>query len=283
MIWRHGTQLRHLEALDCEEEEDGDAVIDLFGRTTLEPLPVLEHLTICSTVDERWYYPRQIFELLRLAPNLVECVLDNIHYSIRELADDKMVHVSVRRLTFGERKDLGRDDCDDAMLNYLSLPALEVLSLPMRTVVGDDLRRFIERSAPPLQELAMGWTYHETDSVHLHKCLHLIPSLTRFQMWRPETPIVVELFAALADSPSLLPNLRRLTVHTLSIMHSLPDSFWRAVVHMVSARRVQLHLEAFLEAPPSDVLAALQELVNDGVEIHLIGLGNHDFMSDRSL
>ncbi|KAF7361505.1 F-box domain-containing protein [Mycena sanguinolenta] len=281
VIWGYGTQLRHLEALDCKDEDEEDVDIDLFGRTTVEPLPVLEHLMIRSTFDDRWYYPYQIFELLRLSPNLAECVLDNIHYPNRELADEKMVHVSLRRLTFGERKDLVRDDCDDAMLNYLTLPALEVLSLPMRTVVSADLLRFIERSAPPLQELVMGWQYPEKDIIHLHECLHLIPSLARFQMWGPEIPIVADLFAALADSPSLLPNLRRLIIHTFTLYTDfIPDSFWRTLLRMVSTRHVQLHLGFFREAPPPDIFAALQELVNDDVEIHLINGENRDIIWD---
>ncbi|KAJ7208428.1 hypothetical protein B0H12DRAFT_1242994 [Mycena haematopus] len=90
-------------------------------------LPLPEALSLHQHLSR---FADEILKLLRLAPNLVEC--------------EQLVLASLRRLTIGELSNY-----DGVILNYLSLPALKVLSLPMPE---NDLLGFLKRSAPPLQE-----------------------------------------------------------------------------------------------------------------------------------
>ncbi|KAJ7827994.1 hypothetical protein B0H13DRAFT_2118473 [Mycena leptocephala] len=109
IIWRHG-QLKHLE-ICCgegdEEDDNEDAnVIDLFGGMSPGPLPFLETLTIRDLDDiDREYSGLQILKLLRLAPNLVECILDSIHpvydIGVARATTEKLVLPALRRLIFG--------------------------------------------------------------------------------------------------------------------------------------------------------------------------------------
>ncbi|KAJ7208441.1 hypothetical protein B0H12DRAFT_1330165 [Mycena haematopus] len=272
VIWRYGTQFKRLEISDYDNGDD-DREIPFFSSTTAELL-LLQHLEIRSS--GRGYFTGEILRLLRLAPNLVECVLEincPLHDSDLNV---KLVLASLRRLTFGKRNESWHDD---VFLQHLSLPALKVLSLPMQTISGSHLLRFLERSAPPLQELAMDWEYQAFTSINLHECLHLIPSLARFEMWRPDALIVADLFVILVDSPSLLPNLHHLTIHMRWNSTGISDPSWRTLLRAVSTRRIQFHVVGdCIEEPPADVLAALRELVDDRVEIHIIGQGRHDFI-----
>ncbi|KAJ7242401.1 hypothetical protein B0H12DRAFT_851599 [Mycena haematopus] len=259
---RNSGQLRPSRRIGVRERE-----INLFNCTTPESLPLLECLKISCVIHERRYFDNEILKLLRLAPNIVECVLARspLHVSVPE----RPVTLSLRRLTFGDWHQW--NDCDDCdtILNRLSLPALEMLSLPMHSISGSDLLRFMERLRPPLQELVMGRGYRAMLWTDLHEYLHLIPSLARFEMWRLNAQIVADLSAALLDFPSLLPNLRSLTIHTGSGIRS-SESSWRMLVRAVSTRRIQFHLVGQLsQALPADVLAAFEELVGDGVEIHI--------------
>ncbi|KAJ7266364.1 hypothetical protein B0H12DRAFT_1230153 [Mycena haematopus] len=267
VIWRQAARLKRLEISD-DDQYDGRG-IDVFRSTIPRPLPLLEHLTIRFYIERRGFAD-QIFELLRLAPNLVECVFNCVplHGSV---TGENPVLPSLRRLTFGDW-EYDRDGFDDVILKFLSLPALEALSLPMYSVSAGDLLSFMKRSTPPLQELVMGYQHHPTpNSIELHECFHLIPSLARFEMWRPDTQSVEHLSAALADSPSLLPNLRSLTIHTASYIR-ISSSAWRTLVRAVSTRRIQFHLVGHpSRAPPADVLDAFRELVGDGVEISITG------------
>ncbi|KAF7361516.1 hypothetical protein MSAN_01185200 [Mycena sanguinolenta] len=281
VIWRHGAWLKHLElsfdnwADDDEDAEYGSIPFDIFGNTTPEPLLLLETLTICGLPPghpthgqllRELFYPSRILKPLCLAPNIVECIFDNVPVvdSFHETPDSEGLLIpTLRRLRF---ESLGiAPQADVEILNYLSLPALEVLSVPMRVVSSGDLVRFLKRSAPPLRQLVLGMVWGH-DPSELHQCLCLVPTLERFEMWW-NTQIMDQLLAALTASPSLLPNLCNLTVHTGI---DIPDSAWWALVHTVSINRIHLHLlgERY-PAPPADVLAASRELVDAGAEINM--------------
>ncbi|KAJ7860518.1 hypothetical protein B0H13DRAFT_2073788 [Mycena leptocephala] len=279
IIWRHG-QLKHLEICcgEGDEEDDEDAnVIDLFGGMSPGPLPFLETLTIRDLDDiDREYSGLQILKLLRLAPNLVECILDSIH----PVYDIELVLLALRRLIFGGSVD--NPNSDDCILTWLSLPALETLSLWV-DFSGDDLFDFLKRSSPPLQELFMGGGAAENVASRLRESLHLLPTLTLFYVWRPGSDFTAELFIALADS-SLLPNLHTLTI---DLYHSdIFDSSCMTFLRALSARRTKLQtvrvtlaVGAPLSLEPADVLAAFRELVADGMQVH-IGTEKDNFITD---
>ncbi|KAJ7915573.1 hypothetical protein B0H13DRAFT_2324140 [Mycena leptocephala] len=99
---------------------------------------------------------------------------------------------------------------------------------------------------------------------------------------------MTELFAALADSPSLLPNLIGLTVRVRAYSTStiFPLSSWKMLLRALSARRTQLQLvhvelvHTFSSSlkPAADILTALRELAADGMKVY-IGAEGHNFVS----
>jgi hypothetical protein len=288
IIWRHG-QLKHFEICWSEGDEEDDNedinVIDLFGGMSPGPLPFLETLTIRDLDDnDREYSGLQILKLLRLAPNLIECILDRIHpvydIEVATATTEKLVLPALRRLIFGGSVD--NPNSDDYILTWLSLPALETLSLWV-DFSGDDLFDFLERSSPPLQELFMGGGAAENVAPRLRESLHLVPTLTLFYVWRPGSDFTAELFTALADS-SLLPNLHTLTI---DLYHSdIFDSSCMTFLRALSARRTQLQIVRVTLAAgppaslkPADVLAAFRELVADGMQVH-IGTEKYNFITD---
>jgi hypothetical protein len=292
-IWSHGQQLKRLEI--CEEEGDGvgsdegqldTEIINLFGGMhSPGPLPLLETLVVRGEPDSnmREYSGPQLLELLRQAPNLVECIFRRVQPvdGLEPLTgpDEVLVLPTLRRLYLGERFIDTDADCDSGVLEHLSLPMLETLSLSLTISSGRDFLSFLKRSSPPLQELTIGLS--SLRSVLLHECFRLVPTLARFKLWIDTRGhhLAIELFNALADSPSLLPNLHSLVLQGFPLIQ---DSSWTTVLRALSARRTQIRVVQLvsyrLEAnstmsaswPPTDILVAFRELVKaHGMQISL--------------
>jgi hypothetical protein len=87
----------------------------------------------------------------------------------------------------------------------------------------------------------------------------------------------VDLFAALADIPSLLPNLHTPAIRfmTSSLRASfcdapiVSDSSWRTLLRVLSTRRLVLHIFPATESLPLDDIAAFRELAAGGLQIHI--------------
>ncbi|KAF8176589.1 hypothetical protein K438DRAFT_1770407 [Mycena galopus ATCC 62051] len=225
----------------------------------------LKRLEICDNMPKELLHDWDFLQLLRLAPNLVECVFARLETVDGLYVPSKtLVLPTLRRLFFGE-SDHSRPgpESDDETLNVLTLPALENLSLAMR-ISGNDLFSFFQRSAPPLRELVVGLMI-EPRNAGLHKSLRLIPTLTRLEMWSPNPQFLADLFPALASSPSLLPNLLSLILYVNMWQAGvISDSSWSAL----STRRFRLHVIDVSEPPPS-ILAGFRDLVLEGVEVHI--------------
>ncbi|KAF7328821.1 F-box domain-containing protein [Mycena venus] len=272
IVWRHGRLLNHLE-IDPDGFSDYTR-INLFGDVTPGPLPLLETLTIRNsnwdTAPE--FSGPQVLELLRLTPNLDECILDGIH-PVCDLEAIAEVHAipNLRRLMFGAH---GRcPDSDDDLLRYLTLPALQTLHLSMRYGSADDLFSFLQRSSPPLQDLVIGEAWGPIDLVRLHECLTLMPSLTRFELWGGSHVFVPDFLSALTDSTLLL-NLRSLILHLDA--HNITDSFWMTLLRALSARRTQLQMVNIgltdlkpSRKPAGSLLDEFRGLVADGMQINI--------------
>ncbi|KAJ7302104.1 hypothetical protein DFH08DRAFT_906060 [Mycena albidolilacea] len=275
VIWKYGERLKHLEI--CEKEihyegnysgEDSNAEIDLFGDMTPGPLSLLETLTIRTEKGNRVPFSSvKILKLLRLAPNLVECtfhmrLIDNFRRR------KPVVHSGLRRLLI---RGCARDG---HILDCLSLPALETLSVQMEDIssglTDSGLLYFLKRSAPPLQELNITLhSHYYGNEPYILQSLRLIPTLTRFGMCFPKSELLAAVFAALADSHSLLPNLRTLIIH----LSNISESAWRQALRAASTRR-SIHFDIYPSRranPPEDVLAGFRELVADGVLIEVTG------------
>ncbi|KAJ7360801.1 hypothetical protein DFH08DRAFT_931128 [Mycena albidolilacea] len=263
VIWRHGQQLRHLEI--CEAEKGGEdtdqnaanGLMELWGATTSPgPLPWVVTLTIRDSMHRASEFSRispfHIFELLRLAPNLVECLSCETDTVFAVGADQKLVLPNLRRLMFGEQ---GRcPSSDHNILDGLSLPGLEAL----RTTVNSAV----------LRELVLG---HESDFLPLAECLRLAPDLKQFELWETYGSLAEELFGALTESASLLPQLSILIINlTDDEDPEISDSFWNAALAaLVARRRLTVPIVTDSEMPTPDIIAAFRELVTDGMQVHI--------------
>ncbi|KAJ7457909.1 hypothetical protein B0H11DRAFT_2319466 [Mycena galericulata] len=282
IIWRHGQQLKHLEV--CYEKEDDDIdieEIDILECTNPGPLPLLETLIIRRSSDlDMDEYPAycgsQILQILRMAPSLVECVFVCAYlvwYAVDDV-QETLVLPTLRRLMFGTDGEF--PDSNDDILTRLSIPRLEALSLSMHPISFADVLSFLKRSSPPLQQLVLLDGVDPDELNQLVECLRLVPSLTHFDLWWSMSR-VDDIFAALAESPPhLLPNLRSLIFRLYE--HGTPSESWETLLRALTARRTQLqsvHIKyvgvsaEYFKKPAPNILAALEELIADGMEIYI--------------
>ncbi|KAJ7915620.1 hypothetical protein B0H13DRAFT_2324182 [Mycena leptocephala] len=261
-IWRRSQQLKHLDIWGT--------CIDLVGRTSLWSLPLLETLTIHVGLGPH------TLELIRRAPNLIECIFDKVYHNFDGIETaETLVLPALRRLFFGERD--GLPESNDHILNCLSLPGLETLHVSLFRISADDLFSFLKRSSPPLLELVLGCQHEPKISTRLHECFRLVPTLTDLVVWWPEIPFVTKLFAVLAEFESGSPTLPVLHTLIIYIRVHIPDSSWATLLCALSARRTQLKIVEMrlspgsptLVRPGADVLAAFKKLVSDGMEIYM--------------
>ncbi|KAJ7896404.1 hypothetical protein B0H14DRAFT_501222 [Mycena olivaceomarginata] len=271
IVWSHAQQLKHLEVSDMDSDDDDvdRMTIPLWKDTIPGPLPSLETLTIHGVYGAQ-LSPRHILDLLRLAPNLIECTLEP---DVGVDVDEILVLPKLHRLMFGE---CGTSPLFDfRFLEHLSLPGLETL---FADAILGSLLSFLQRSSPPLRELVLG---NEFNMPLLAECLHLVPDLRRFEMWDSLCSLVEDFFAALVQCPSLLPQLRTLVfrINEDQMVDDLPISLWTVALHALTARRTHLqvfHLEAPIGLvssiiPAAEISAALGELAADGMKICISG------------
>ncbi|KAF8198197.1 hypothetical protein K438DRAFT_701920 [Mycena galopus ATCC 62051] len=242
------------------------------GFRGLVELPCLEKLVIRVEPDDRGYYRAfslaETMVLVRLAPNLVECI-----FHVRCFNHDTMDMVvlpHLRFLSWGD-SDIRDMNGDDGVLKCLSLPALDTLCLSFIHLSTANFSAFLRRSSPPLRTLLLGAECSYFSFVSLAECLRLVPSLTHLELHVGEQmSFMGDLVSALADSTSsFLPNLSTLKIeHDCSSIEFLGQELLRAL----SARRVQL-LCAHLRNPEShlrpgpDVCSGLRELAESGMDV----------------
>ncbi|KAF7361460.1 hypothetical protein MSAN_01179100 [Mycena sanguinolenta] len=259
IIWRHGQQLKHLELLERASEDGGDTIENMVPG----PLPSLETLTMRGGT----FCIDYTLELLQLAPNLIEYLV----YTTELLFNapvEKVVHPNLRRLIVGApgRYPRGRQE----LLQYLSLPRLEALSIGM---THGALLGFLQESSPPLLELTLGDVFH-TKFDELVECLRLVPDLERLEMWYARCLTVEELMTALAGSPPLLPHIKALSFH----LAGYEEIEWPTLARTLAALRTQLRLQSFhlvglhrapsaAKMPTPVIIAAFRELAADGMEV----------------
>ncbi|KAF7328799.1 hypothetical protein MVEN_02508800 [Mycena venus] len=233
LVWRHRQQLKHLKIRGHDTYYN-----NIFGGVTPGPLPSLETLKIRGSMNDVEFYGAQVFDLLCLAPNLVESVFDCMGFAsfVDPAWVEKLVLPNLRRMMFRTSEEYSTSD--DDLLTCLTLPALETLSLPMLRASTTDLFAFLERSSPPLRELIIS-ERADVDFLQLVECFRLIPTLTQIGFWNREFRLVPDFLDALHDS-SLLPNLRRLTLHLSASRTS--DSLWETLLSSLSTLRVRSQL-----------------------------------------
>ncbi|KAJ6500835.1 hypothetical protein C8R45DRAFT_82040 [Mycena sanguinolenta] len=298
-VWGFAERLGHLEICvgndspfddyddDADSVTEDEWVEDVFGGRTLGSLPLLKTLSVNSFTPTEFFGLPQIMQLLRSASNMTEFKSKYEIFRSSGATIPNVVHPTLRSLTVERSPHTVRlETVAPQMLTRLSLPGLEVLTIPMSAIYVRELLSFLERSAPPLCQLVMAADAQDPPTSEvLHQCLRLIPSLPHFEIQWPDqvAHIVPDLIAALADSSSslLLPNLQSLTIDVLAGTMHISQPFWRALLRAVSSRRFQLRLVGpHFRIPSADIMQAFKELDDDGVEVY-VGNKDHNFVGDR--
>ncbi|KAJ7871233.1 hypothetical protein B0H14DRAFT_3570983 [Mycena olivaceomarginata] len=210
-----------------------------------------------------------IFKLLRLTPNLVECLFCGTDIVLTVGTNQKLVLPNPRHPTPREQGRCPSLDCN--ILDSLSLPGLGALSTIVNTGY---LLSFLKQLSPALRELVLGQEY---DFLPLAEYLHFAPDLKQFELWETYCSLVEELFGVLAGSASLLPQLSILIINlTDDEDPEISYSFWNAALGALVARHTQLlffHLTIPIltdsDMPAPDIIAAFRELVADGMQVHI--------------
>ncbi|KAJ6523347.1 hypothetical protein B0H19DRAFT_1201903 [Mycena capillaripes] len=267
ILGQYAQQLRHLK-IGGEKSQIG------FGSMPQE-FSQLETLTIGNPNANEWKCTdvAQIMELLRRAPNLLEC---NLHGSFANSdydAPEKLVLPRLVSLEFGDVEG-------DSILTHLSLPTLQTFSVPFARIPSDTLILFLKRSSPPLQKLVIG----RGDNIlgmsftlaELKAWLELFPSVTRLELYLScaQQHLIEAFLSSLADSPShFLPNLRSLKIQYPSPLST--SEYW-AVYRVLSRRPAQLACIEINCASSKNGASSrtaqvdrLQQLVADGMNIYI--------------
>ncbi|KAF7333503.1 hypothetical protein MVEN_02366500 [Mycena venus] len=135
-----------------------DRNLDGFALEGLGPFARLQTLKVSAALNEDYEFEAFSFPklvgLLRLAPNLMECILENVHVNVYT-PEEKVILPHLRSFKFGDSDSINRHNMgDDDILHYLSLPALDTLTLPVDTISSEDLTLFLKRSSPPASKVA---------------------------------------------------------------------------------------------------------------------------------
>jgi hypothetical protein len=283
-VWRQVPRIAHLELRDEKRTGPGSIHPVLLwepGTASPRPLAALETLAIWGTdTDPRTqhrpcrFVGEQLHELLRLAPNLVECVFHDVEVRFGPWVEKVVVLPKLRHLVF-EGTVRGYPRYSRHVLAHLTLPALETL---VGNAEGDELLCLLTRSAPPLRDLV---ATKPRDLPLFVRCLRLIPGLSRLELWGIRSPIAEDLFEVLAHSGTpLLPRLSTLIIR-LSAEYDLSEthtSFWPAALRALSSRRTTLRIfEVRLRnrlrpewRPAPELVNGFRELMKGEMQVRIV-------------
>ncbi|KAK6978124.1 hypothetical protein R3P38DRAFT_3376840 [Favolaschia claudopus] len=289
-IWERAQQLKHLEIWLGEEPADGAPHVALWTRRAAPPGPFLSMETFKMS-DRHWAGSSHgwcvslthVVQLLRLSPNLIECVFDSQYTNYGGVLKDgeKILLPNVRRLDFGNNQS---PHCNDEIIQHLSLPKLEFLSIPLQEADGHTILSFLTTQSPPLKELILGDGRTVLSADILLECLRAAPELELFDAWlTPRT--ATSLFIALSKHASLVCRLATLVIHCPPAAAWDVDRYqplWNAtLLDVTTARHKQLKVFRIRlswggpsdeNLPDANTIAALRTFADAGMQIHITGI-----------
>ncbi|KAJ7165883.1 hypothetical protein C8R46DRAFT_1096476 [Mycena filopes] len=175
-------------------------------------------------------------------------------------------HLRLRHLHFGIPDD--PDSASSAcILQLMTMPALETLSIPWLDISPVTVVDFLIRSSAPLRKLAMAlhsyrgqWTAETIDGL-----LRALPCLTHLDL----QDLPANIFEPIAiRSLSQLPSLCSLTVHYYAPTRSEYEDILRVLRTRPKIQSLRIIFSGGLQPDP-DILVALRELVAGGMEIYV--------------
>ncbi|KAK7000362.1 hypothetical protein R3P38DRAFT_3058106 [Favolaschia claudopus] len=232
-----------------------------------------------------------LLDVLRAAPYISHCMIYNMLFREETEHWEEFPLLTIASLEQFELQDplrfmsLQVTRSSAAILRYLTLPALKHITLTDFDITHDELVAFFSRSSAPLRSLDISmqtiW-----DDLHVDQLLRLMPSLTALHLYAVYNSN--SRFQAFVDILGtelvVLPDLRVLRLSADSD-HSTPIDY-EGLIRMLNIRRTSCatRLECFelyfatdfaplgfdLPLLSSGVKSALQQLVTDGLEVHVI-------------
>ncbi|KAJ7608216.1 hypothetical protein FB45DRAFT_1067587 [Roridomyces roridus] len=217
----------------------------------------LRHLTIDASEDESAGPSAALISLLRGAPNLVECHLNDVFYVWHDHSLDgleSITHSSLQHLLFGKRQDGFKcTTASPVALSRLKLPSLGTLLV----FFTDD------------------HTYTETDLLtfltHSGRGCLVSNTLTELEILHPRN-LAQSLFEALDGNVDLLPHLQRLHIRGYLVGYHLPEP--QHIFNALNTRRDSLksfticvvdEQEAFF----GSVATLLRPFADEGVDVYI--------------
>ncbi|KAJ7655829.1 hypothetical protein DFH06DRAFT_1473989 [Mycena polygramma] len=272
LVWEHAAQLRSIEISYIQNPH-------VWTPAALGPFPFLEALTL-GYMDESTDNGRQILEMLRHTPKLVELTFDWVEAAENDQTPtEKLVLPSLRCLEFGDENEVNLEGSADLLVHF-TLPALETLVLATVSLVH--VHSFLLQSSPPLRKLLfLGLDNDEITFAQLDECLQLVPLLTHLEFRDANTDLIDDFFDALAQgSSTLLPDLRVLKIdHCSYDMENFVPPAYAGLLRLLSIRRSQIRrFELILHAdgissyhggPEAHLRSAFRQLVAGGMDIFI--------------
>ncbi|KAJ7457198.1 hypothetical protein B0H11DRAFT_2286956 [Mycena galericulata] len=232
----------------------------------------LRSLTIGSrTLDHLRLRADEIVGILRSAPNLTECIFDQI--SCVPTSGDSLDGLQPLILARLQYLNIGRyrnprperpHPKPDAILKYLTLPGLKSLNIS-RIPDTQILRELMERSSPPLQKLVLCF-----GELPQRECFQTLAGLTHLELGSGGGQFLANL--SVHSPQHFLPHLASFAIRNVVPTATLYDVLLAAL----TARR-QTELQAVditwkdetEEDIPEHIAMAVQEFVDGGMSIQI--------------
>ncbi|KAJ7275110.1 hypothetical protein C8J57DRAFT_1714809 [Mycena rebaudengoi] len=267
-LCQHADQVYKLELLGFPTRRD-----DLLPLASFSGLKALTlDVQVYDSGEAGSFRVASLLAMLRDAPGIVVCILDNLYMDDDDDPHQKepLVLPSLQYLALGGGSS---NYCSAFMVEYLSLPALRNLVISALDIDMTHLISFFTRSESPLRSLSINsrdipWNPHE--AAQLFGLMPTLADLSLIELAISDVTTVLEL---LSYSPQrfLLPQLRGLNLDSVFPVRSDFDLLCTAL----SARRSQIKtfrcvLSHPAPAPDADVLDNLRALATEyGMEIHI--------------
>ncbi|KAF8215341.1 hypothetical protein K438DRAFT_1705741 [Mycena galopus ATCC 62051] len=286
---QHAPQLQNLELF----VRTGDDLQRLRLQGPFRSLKALKIGTDDTNSQEvDFFNPDECVEILRMAPDLVECDFDDVFYSEEASSAWVFTHTPLRVLRLGNpesRAFQGYHGNSTFILRYIALPSLESLDIADFDIDSEDFVSFLTRSNPPLASLRMVMPTTDWHSHIVAEYLQLMPSLTDLELFylNPDdgseaddnvAPFrtFLEVLGAVDD---VLPHLRNLTLWA----RFFERADYVALISVLTGRRASLTapLQSFrLIFPPNEpethgitldnsVVIALRQFAKDDMHVHV--------------
>ncbi|KAJ7833612.1 hypothetical protein B0H14DRAFT_3710458 [Mycena olivaceomarginata] len=224
LVQRYRVQLQNLKLF----VRTGD---DLQRLRMQGLLHLLRTLTIgadeTNSVEADFLNADECLEILRTAPELVECAFDDVFYEQDIYSAGSplqpLTHTSLRALRLGmpqSRAIEGYHGNSAFILQYITLPSLKHLEIADFDITIHDFISFLTRSAPPLASLRMVIPTADWQPHVVVEYLHPIPSLADLELFylNPDDEADDDsapfrtFLEVLGAAENFLPNLRNLTL-----------------------------------------------------------------------